>query len=149
MFWMPDERRCCPVERQGGLRQCRGPPATATERAGSADKQKMQKGHFPPGFSSQTWQHAEPVGAAGPRHPLQMAVNREVRAEIRKRTVADSSLHIRPDLPILPPIHSASGGYTARMLYPVFVPQRGDKPFISNVTRSRGRVVKSAVGPNP
>lgn len=56
--------------------------------------------------------------------------------------MAASSLHIRPDLPLLPP--HASGGYTDRMLYPVFVLQRGDKLFISNVTRSRGSVAKSA-----
>lgn len=88
--------------------------------------------------------------AAGPRHPLQMAVSREVRVEIRKRTMTDSPLHIRPGLSLLP--SHASGGNRDRMLYPVFVLQRGDKPFISNLTQCRGSVVKSMrriVGPNP
>lgn len=46
---------------QGSLRQHCRPVSNTTERGRRTDKRELQKGLFPPGFSSQAWQLPEPV----------------------------------------------------------------------------------------
>lgn len=53
--------RCCLVERQGSRRQHCRPPSNTTEQGCRTDKRDLQKGLFPPGFSSRAWQRLEPV----------------------------------------------------------------------------------------
>lgn len=137
--------RCCLVERKGSLRQQRRPPASTTECGRSADKHDLQKGHFPPGFSSWAWQRSEPVSLIPPPgqsawHPLQMVVNRGVSREIRRRAMTDSWLHILWQGPILPHLllpSYAGSGHGDRMPSPVFVLRWGDELFIGKKEMTR------------
>lgn len=148
MFWMPDERRCCLVERQGSLRQCCGPPANATERGGSTDKHELQKGHFPPGFCSQTWQHSQPVGVFLPPWPVRGILSRwRWTGRWGRRLGKERWLiprYTSAPLPLLP--SHASRGCRDRTLWSVFVVQRGDKLVIGNVTRCHVSVGKATQG---
>lgn len=53
--------RCCLVERQGSVRQHRRLLSNTAEQGRRTDKRELQKGLFPPGFSSRAWQCSEPV----------------------------------------------------------------------------------------
>ncbi|KAI3374877.1 hypothetical protein L3Q82_021415, partial [Scortum barcoo] len=56
---LPAGRRADRI-RKGSLRQQCGPLSNTTERGRRTDKRELQKGLFPPGFSSRAWQRSEP-----------------------------------------------------------------------------------------
>lgn len=149
--WDARWTRCCLVERKGSLRQHCRPLANNTEWGCRTDKHDLQKGHFPPGFSSQTWQRSEPVSlilppgqslASSPDGGEQGGwtgrLGREwwLIPDYTSGGTVPFSRYTSSCTRLMPGMATETG------CYPLSVLQGGDRLFISNMTWCCGTVVK-------
>lgn len=145
--------RCCLVEMQGSLRQHCRTVSNTTDRGHRTDKRELQKGLFPPGFSSQSWQLPEPVSLIlPPGQSLASSTDgREQGGEQGDWEESDDCTDYTSG--DWGPFFSSSSCHTPGIATetgcsPVSVLQQGVKLFISNMTACYGGAVLSMFNSN-